>query len=92
MLVVFFMTSPSFSKTIFICIFHFVFGVEDFAGPSMRKVSLFHIFAKSPLLGFNILTCYWVAFVVLFPTKVVSCHSDFTGTGLVELPVLGFPS
>ena len=43
----------------------------------MRKVSLFHLLAKSPLLGFNIFTCYWVAFVVLFPTKVVSCHSDF---------------
>ena len=42
----------------------------------MRKGSLFHLLAKSPLLGFNIFTCYWVAFVVLFPTKSVLCHSD----------------
>ena len=43
----------------------------------MRKVSLFHLVAKSLLLGFSILTWYWVAFVVLFPTKVVSCDLDF---------------
>ena len=43
----------------------------------MRKVSLFHLLAKSPLLGFNIFTSYWVAFVVLFPTKLISCHSAF---------------
>ena len=54
-----------------------VFGFGDFAGSSMRKVSLFHFLAKSPLLGFNIFAFYRVAFVVLFPTKLDSLDSDF---------------
>ena len=53
-----------------------VFGVGDFAGSSMRKVSLFHFLAKSPLLGFNIFIFCRVALVVLFPTKLDSLDSE----------------
>ena len=44
------MTRPSSPKTVFICVPYCGFGIGDFAGSSMRKVSLFHLFAKSPLL------------------------------------------
>ena len=44
------MTRLSSPKTVFICVFYCVFGIGDFAGSSVRKVSFFHLFAKSPLL------------------------------------------
>ena len=44
------MTRPRSPKTVFICVSVCVFGIGDFAGSSMRKVSLFQLFAKSPLL------------------------------------------
>ena len=50
-------------------IFSCVFGFGDFAGLSVRKVSLFHLLAKSPLLAFPL--------VVLFPTKLDSPRSEF---------------
>ena len=49
-LVVLVITRLSSPKTVFICVFYCVFGIGDFAGSSMRKISLFHLFAKSPLL------------------------------------------
>ena len=76
-LVVLVMTRPSSPKTDFVCIFSRVFGFGDFAGLSVRKVSLFHLLAKSPLLGFNISAFCWVALVVLFPTKLDSPRSEF---------------
>ena len=76
-LVVLVMTRPSSPKTVFVCVFYCVFGVEDFVGSSLWKVSLFHLLERSPLLGFNIFTFYRVAFVVLFPTKLDSLDSDF---------------
>ena len=39
-----------FTENGFICVFYCVFGIGDFAGSSVRKVSLFQLFAKSPLL------------------------------------------
>ena len=76
-LVVLFMTRPSSPKTDFVCIFSCIFGFRDFAGPSMRKVSLFHLLEKYPLLGFNISGFCWVSLVVLFPTKLDSPRSEF---------------
>ena len=38
-LVVLVMTRPSSPKTVFICVFYCVFGIGDFAGSSVRKVS-----------------------------------------------------
>ena len=49
-LVVLVMTRPSSPKTVFVCVFYCVFGVWDFAGSSMWKVSLFQLFEKYPLL------------------------------------------
>ena len=76
-LVVLVMTRPSSPKTVFECVFFYVFGFGDFAGSSVWKVSLFQPFEKSPLLGFNIFIFYRVAFVFLFPTKLDSLDSDF---------------
>ena len=62
------MTRPSSPKTDFVCIFSCVFGFGDFAGPSVQKVSLFHLLVKSPFLG---------AKGFLFPTKLDSSRSEF---------------
>ena len=53
-LVVLVMTRLSSPKTVFICVFFCIFGIGDFDGSTVRKVSLFHIFAKSPLLFFHV--------------------------------------
>ena len=76
-LVVLVMTRPSSPKTDFVCIFSCVFGFGDFVGPFVRKVSLFHLLEKSPLLGFNISAFCWVALVVLFPTKLDDLDRSF---------------
>ena len=76
-LVMLVMTRPNSPKTDFVCIFSCVFGFGDFAGPSGRKVSLFHLLAKHPLIGFNISSFFWVALVVLFPTKLDLPRSEF---------------
>ena len=49
-LVVLVMTRPRSPKTVFICVFYCVFGIGDFA---VRKVYLFQLFEKSPLLVFK---------------------------------------
>ena len=68
------MTKPRSPKTVCICVFFCVFGIGDFAGSSVRKIYIFHLVAKSPLL-----VCHFtkVAFVVLSPTKLVLPLSDF---------------
>ena len=48
------MTRLSSTKIVFICVFYCGFGIGDFAGSSVQKVSLFYFFAKSPLLVFYI--------------------------------------
>ena len=68
------------------------FGIGDFAGSSVRKIYIFHLVAKSPLL-----VCHFtkVAFVVLFPTKLVLPLSDFNctrnGFSVCEKELLYFP-
>ena len=44
------MTKPRSPKTVCICVFFCVFGIGDFAGSSVRKIYIFHLVAKSPLL------------------------------------------
>ena len=49
-LVMLVMTKPRSPKTVCICVFFCVFGIGDFAGSSVRKIYIFHLVAKSPLL------------------------------------------
>ena len=44
------MTKPRSPKTVCICVSFCVFGIGDFAGSSVRKIYIFHLVAKSPLL------------------------------------------
>ena len=76
-------------KTFFICVFYGIFGIGDFAGSSVRKVSLFQLFAKSPLRVFKhfqvllLSSCFqqnwfhviWTSFakVIEFPV----CENEF---------------
>ena len=76
-LVVLIMTRTSSPKTDFVCVFFCVFSFGVFVGLYLWKGSLLHLLEKSPLLGFNIVTFYRVAFVILFPTKLDSLDSDF---------------
>ena len=75
-LVVLVMTRPRSPKTVFICLL-LSFRCWRFCRSIYVKDFTLPFISKSPLLCFNIFTCYWVAFVVLFPTKLVSLHSDF---------------
>ena len=53
-LVVLVMTRLSSSKTLFICVFYYAFGIGVFVGSSSWKVSLFQLFTKSPIIVLNI--------------------------------------
>ena len=44
------MTKPRSPKTVCICVFFYAFGIGDFPGSSARKIYIFHLVAKSPLL------------------------------------------
>ena len=91
-LVVLVITRPSSSKTNFVCVFYCVFGVGDFAGSSVWKVSLFHQFAQSSLLFFIFSHFLWKSLVVLFPTKLDSPRSEFPCKNYSVFKICCFPS
>ena len=71
-----------FTENAFICVFYCVFGIGEFAGSSVRKVSLFHSFAKSPLL-----VCYISKGSIC---RLISIKISFTSFGLHLQKLLHF--
>ena len=77
-LVVFLMTSPSASKTVLLWQTSCVFGGGNIAGSTMRKVPHLAMCGDFALfMGCNISTFCSPVLVAIFPTKLVSPHSEF---------------
>ena len=70
------MTSLSSSKTEFACVFYDVFGVGGFTGLIRGRVLTILLWSFSHLLLIDISPKIVLAFIVSFPTNLVSSNSE----------------